>query len=88
MVTETTPPPEPVTDTFWLVDLQAQYLDLIDRYVHRRVPDRRQAERVVREVFEKAGANPAQVLAHPLPWLIGTARRACAQVRRANAPKP
>ena len=33
MVTETTPPPEPVTDTSWLVDLQAQYLDLIDRYV-------------------------------------------------------
>jgi hypothetical protein len=37
-------------------------------------------------VFQKAGANPGQVLAHPLPWLIGTARRACAQVRRANLP--
>ena len=87
MVTATTPPPEPVTDTSWLVELQAQYLDLIDRYVRRRVPDPRQAERVVREVFQKARANPGQVLAHPLPWLIGTARRACAQVRRADLPR-
>jgi DNA-directed RNA polymerase specialized sigma24 family protein len=84
MVTATTPPPEPPTDPRTLVDLQGQYLDLIDRYVRRRVPDPRQAERVVREVFQKAGANPAQVQANPLPWLIAAARYACAQVRRAN----
>ena len=84
MVIATTPPPEPPTDPCTLVDLQGQYLDLIDRYVRRRVPDPRQAERVVREVFQKANANPAQVQANPLPWLIAAARRACAQVRRAN----
>jgi hypothetical protein len=67
-----------------LVDLQEQHLDLIDRYVHRRIPDPRQAERVVRDLFQKAGANPAQVQANPLPWLIAAARRAGAQVRRAN----
>ena len=39
---------------------------------------------MVREVFQKAAANPAQVQANPLPWLIAAARRACAQVRRAN----
>jgi hypothetical protein len=66
------------------VDLQGQHLDLIDRYVHRRIPDPRQAERVVRDLFQKAGANPAQVQANPLPWLIAAARRAGAQVRRAN----
>jgi DNA-directed RNA polymerase specialized sigma24 family protein len=87
MVTATTPPPEPPTDPCTLIDLQGQYLDLIDRYVRRRVPDPRQAERVVREVFQKAGANPGQVLSHPLPWLIGTARRACAQVRRTDLPR-
>jgi DNA-directed RNA polymerase specialized sigma24 family protein len=87
MVTATTPPPEPPTDTCSLVELQGQYADLINRYVHRRVLDPRQADRVVREVFQKAGANPGQVLAHPLPWLIGTARRACAQVRRADLPR-
>jgi len=84
MPTATTHPPEPSGDTSALADLQAQYLDLIDRYVRRRVPDPGQAERVVRDVFQRAGANPAQVQASPLPWLIGAARRACAQVRRAN----
>ena len=84
MVTATTPPPTPPTDTCPLVELQGQYVDLINRYVHRRVPDPRQADRVVREVFQKASANPAQVQPNPLPWLIAAARRACAQVRRAN----
>ena len=88
MVTATTPPPKPPDDTRTLVELQRQYLDLIDRYVRRRVPDPRQAERVVREVFQKAAANPAQVQAHPLPWLIAAARRACAGVRRVNLPGP
>lgn len=87
MATTTTPPPEPVPDTSSLGDLQARYVDLIDRYVRRRVPDARQADRVVRDVFRTAAANPGQVLAHPLPWLIGTARRGCAQVRRANLPR-
>ena len=36
------------------------------------------------EVFQKAGANPAQVQANPLPWLIAAARRACAQFRHAT----
>ena len=84
MPTATPRPPESPADTSALADLQAQYLDLIDRYVRRRVPDPGQADRVVRDVFQKAGANPAQVQANPLPWLIGAARRACAQVRRAN----
>lgn len=84
MPTATTHEPEPSGDTSALADLQAQYLDLIDRYVRRRVPDPGEAERVVRAVFQKADANPAQVQANPLPWLIGAARRACAQVRRAN----
>jgi DNA-directed RNA polymerase specialized sigma24 family protein len=84
MVT-TTPPPEPPTDTRSLSELQGPYLDLIDRCVRRRVPDPRQAERIVREVFQKARANPPpQVQANPLQWLIAAARRACAQVRRAN----
>ena len=80
-------PPEPSDGKSELADLQAQHLDLIDRYVRRRVPDPEQAERVVREVFQDAGANPAQVQANPLPWLIGAARRACAQARRANPPQ-
>ena len=84
MPTATTHEPEPSGDTSALTDLQAQYLDLIDRYVRRRIPDPGEAERVVRDVFQMAGANPAQVQANPLPWLIGAARRACAQVRRAN----
>jgi DNA-directed RNA polymerase specialized sigma24 family protein len=87
MVTATTPPPEPPTDPCSLVELQGQYADLIDRYVRRRVPDPRQAQSVVREVFQKASANPAQVRANPLPWLIAAARRACAQVRRTNLPR-
>ena len=86
MATATTPPPEPPTDPCSLVELQGQYVDLIDRYVRRRVPDPRQAQSVVREVFQKASANPAQAQANPLPWLIAAARRACAQVRRTNPP--
>jgi hypothetical protein len=39
---------------------------------------------VVREVFQKPSANPVQVHANPLPWLIAAARSASAQVRRAN----
>ncbi len=84
MATETHQPPERPAEASSLAELQAQYLDLIDRYVRRRVPDPGQADRVVRDVFQRAGANPAQVQANPLPWLIGAARRACAQVRRAN----
>jgi len=68
--------------------LRAQYEDLIDRYVRRRVSDGEQAERIVRDVFLRAGANPAQVRATPLPWLIGTARRECAQARTGNAYVP
>ena len=86
MVTATTHPPEPPTDPCSPVELQGQYVDLIDRYVRRRVPDPRQAQSVVREVFQKASANPAQVQANPLPWLIAAARRACAQLRRTNLP--
>jgi DNA-directed RNA polymerase specialized sigma24 family protein len=86
MATATTHPPEPPTDPCSLVDLQGQYVDLIDRYVRRRVPDPRQAQSVVLEVFQKASANPAQVQANPLPWLIAAARRACAQIRRTNLP--
>jgi DNA-directed RNA polymerase specialized sigma24 family protein len=84
MPTATQKPPEPPADKSARADLQAQYVDLIDRYVRRRIPDPAQAERVVRDVFQKAGANPEQVQASPLPWLIGAARRACAQVRRAT----
>jgi DNA-directed RNA polymerase specialized sigma24 family protein len=84
MVTATTHPPEPPTDPCSLVELQGQYLDLINRYVRRRVPDPRQAQSVVREVFQKASANPAQVQAHPLPWLIAAARRGCAGARRTH----
>jgi DNA-directed RNA polymerase specialized sigma24 family protein len=84
MATPTTPPPEPSAAPRSLIELQGQYDELIHRYVRRRVPDPRQAERIVREVFQKAGANPAQVQANPLPWLIAAARRACAQVRHAN----
>lgn len=84
MATPTTPPPEPSAEPRSLIELQGQYHELIHRYVRRRVPDPRQAERIVREVFQKAGANPAQVQANPLPWLIAAARRACAQVRHAN----
>ncbi|HYN57142.1 MAG TPA: hypothetical protein VES03_08090 [Motilibacterales bacterium] len=80
----TTPPPEPPPDTSSLGQPLGQYVDLINRYVRRRVPDPRQAQSVVREVFQKAGANPAQVQANPLPWLIAAARRACAGVRRTN----
>lgn len=86
MVTATTSPPTPPDDTCTLTPLQGQYLDLINRYVRRRVPDPRQAERVVREVFQKAAANPAQVQAHPLPWLIAAARRACVGVRHVHLP--
>ena len=57
MITETAQPPEPPTDTSSLVELQGPYVALIDRYVRRRVPDPRQAERTVREVFQKASAN-------------------------------
>ena len=84
MVTATTPPPEQPTDPRSMFYLQGQYDELIHRYVRRRVPDPRQAERIVREVFQNARANPAQVQANPLPWLIVAARRACAQVRRSN----
>jgi DNA-directed RNA polymerase specialized sigma24 family protein len=87
MVTATTPPPESPTDTCSLVEL-GQYVDLINRYVRRRVLDPRQADRVVREVFQTASANPAQAQANPLPWLIAAARRACAGVRRTNLPTP
>jgi DNA-directed RNA polymerase specialized sigma24 family protein len=87
MVTATTPPPTPPDDTCTLTALQRQYVDLIDRYVRRRVLDPRQAERVVREVFRNASANPAQVQDHPLPWLIAAARRACAGVRRTHLPE-
>ena len=62
-------------------------MDLITRYVRRRVPDPRQAQSVVSEVFQKASANPAQVQPNPLPWLIAAARRACASVRRTNLPR-
>lgn len=84
MPTATPQPPEPPGDKSALADLQAQYVDLIDRYVRRRIPDPGQAERVVRDVFQKAGSNPSQVQANPLPWLIAAARRACAQVRGAT----
>ena len=76
-------PPTPCS----LVEPQGQYVDLIDRYVRRRVPDPRQAQSVVREVFQKASANPAQVQANPLPWLIAAARRGCAGARRTKAPR-
>jgi DNA-directed RNA polymerase specialized sigma24 family protein len=84
MATATTPPPEPSAEPRSLGELQGRYDDLIHRYVRRRVPDPRQAERIVREVFQKAGESPTQVQANPLPWLIAAARRACAQVRHAN----
>ena len=81
MVAATQEVPAPPEDRLAPEDLRAQYEDLIDRYVHRRVPDAEQAERIVRDVFLTAGANPAQVRATPLPWLIGIARRKCAQAR-------
>jgi DNA-directed RNA polymerase specialized sigma24 family protein len=84
LVTATTPPPEPSAEPRSLIQLQGQYAELIHRYVRRRVPDPRQAERIVHEVFQRAGANPAQVQANPLPWLIAAARRACVQVRHAS----
>jgi DNA-directed RNA polymerase specialized sigma24 family protein len=84
MVSATTPPPEPSVEPRSLVELQGRYHELIHRYVRRRVPDPSQAERIVREVFQKAGAHPAQVQANPLPWLIAAARRACAQSRHAT----
>jgi DNA-directed RNA polymerase specialized sigma24 family protein len=84
MVTATIPPPEPCAEPRSLVELQGRYDELIHRYVRRRVPDPRQAERIVREVFQKAVEHPGQVQANPLPWLIAAARRACAQVRHAN----
>ena len=87
MVTATTPPAEPSAEPRSLFELQGQYDELIHRYVRRRVPDPRQAERIVREVFQKAGAHPAQVQANPLPWLIAVARRACAQERHATIPR-
>ena len=87
MITDTTPPPTPPTDTHALVEPLGQYVDLITRYVRRRVPDPRQAQSVVREVFQKAAANPAQVQTNPLPWLIAAARRACAGVRGTNIPR-
>lgn len=37
-----------------------------------------------RAVFQKASANPVQVQANPLPWLIAAARSASAQVGRAD----
>jgi DNA-directed RNA polymerase specialized sigma24 family protein len=86
-MTTTTPPPTPPPDTSALSQPLGQYVDLIDRYVRRRVPDPRQAQSVVREVFQKASANPAQVQANPLPWLIAAARRACAQIRRTHLPR-
>ena len=84
MVTATTPPPQPSAEPRSIVELQGRYDELIHRYVRRRVPDPKQAERIVREVFQKADAHPGQVQANPLPWLIAAARRACAQVRHAN----
>ncbi|MGB7981105.1 MAG: hypothetical protein WCF36_09975 [Candidatus Nanopelagicales bacterium] len=82
-----TPPPKPTPDTGSLGEPLGQYVDLITQYVRRRVPDHRQAQSVVSEVFQKASANPAQVQANPLPWLIAAARRACASVRRTNLPR-
>ena len=84
MVTATTPPPQPSAEPRSIVELQGRYDELIHRYVRRRVPDPKQAERIVREVFQKAVEHPGQVQANPLPWLIAAARRACAQVRHAN----
>lgn len=81
------PPPEPPTDVSSLAEPQGPYVDVINRYVRRRVPDPRQAERVVGEVFGRAGANPAQLQANPLPWLIAAARQACAAVRRTTLPR-
>jgi DNA-directed RNA polymerase specialized sigma24 family protein len=72
-------PPAPHAVSPSPVRLEAQYLDLIDLYVRRRVHDSAQADRVVHEVFLKARANPAQVRARPLPWLISTARHECIQ---------
>lgn len=74
-------PTAPV-DRYSPVDLQAQYVDLIDKYVRRRVHDAQHAEDVVQNVFLLAGADPDLVQEHPLRWLIATARRECAQVRR------
>jgi hypothetical protein len=86
MITTTPPPkpPKPPIDASTLVEPLGQYADLINRYVRRRVPDPRQAQSVVSEVFQTASADPAQVRANQLPCLIAAARRACAQVRRTN----
>ena len=81
MVAATHELPAPPLDRLSPAELRAQYEDLIDRYVRRRVADGEQAERIVRDVFLRADANPAQVRATPLPWLIGIARRECAQAR-------
>lgn len=70
------------------VDLQAQYVDVIEMYVRRRVADPVQAERVLRDVFVAADADAVGFRARPLPWLIGSARRECARLRSMRWSQP
>lgn len=62
-----------------MIDLQARYFDVIDRYVRKRVADQDRARDIINEVFVAAAVDSGEVLASPLPWLISTARRACAR---------
>lgn len=72
---------EQFSGPFWMVDLQARYFDVIDRYVRKRVSDPERAREIVNHVFAAAAVsgNAGEVAASPLPWLIATARRACAR---------
>ncbi len=91
MSAATMPPQLDDSGLFRVIELQARYHDLIDRYVRRRVTDSQDADRVVSRVFARMAADIAEMPDRPLPWLIATARHECAAIRlggRTIRPRP
>jgi DNA-directed RNA polymerase specialized sigma24 family protein len=76
----------PAADRMWAAGLRTRHGDLIGRYVSRRTDSPHQAAAILDSVFQAAAEQRDRVPAHALPWLIATARRECAAVRRAAPP--
>lgn len=70
----------------WAASLRAQHGDLLARYVNRRTDTPHEAAAILDSVFQAAAQHRDRVPAHPLPWLIATARSECAAARRAAPP--
>ena len=74
----------PAADRMRVMSLRARYGDLIGLYAQRRTRSPGVAADVVDAVFRAAADRWDAVPADVLPWLLATARRECADARRAG----